>query len=159
MMDMNISSNAICQHENIQIHTWKQPNYLIYISLTEHLKKETPNTIYNNLFNELIHSSNTSSQIYTDASKTETGIGFAVVHLNVTKQFKLNNLSSIYTAKYLALYKETQLALEIGNSKIDICSESLSALTNLQSKILTEPLPLKISFSFSIPSFLIKQRH
>jgi len=65
MVNINISSNPICQRENSQISTWKQTNYLLDTSLTEHLKKETSNTIYNNLFNELIHSSNTSSQIYS----------------------------------------------------------------------------------------------
>lgn len=73
------------------------------------------------------------------------GTGLAVVHFNSTKRFKLNNLSSIYTAKYLALFKGAQLALEINNSKIDKCYDSLSALTNLQSTTLTEPLALLIS--------------
>ncbi|XP_060871928.1 uncharacterized protein LOC132946087 [Metopolophium dirhodum] len=145
MMDINIEINEICQHESSLIPTWKQPNYLVDTSLTEHLRKETPNTIYNNLFNELIHTSNTSTQIYTDASKTEMGIGLAVVHLNVTKQYKLNKLSSIYSAEYLALLKGFQFALDINNAKIDICSDSLSALANLQSKTLSEPLALSIS--------------
>jgi len=73
------------------------------------------------------------------------GIGLAIVHLNETKQFKLNNKSSIYTAEYLALLKGAQLALEINHTKVDICSVSLSALANLKSKILTEPLALSIS--------------
>ncbi|KAL4121448.1 hypothetical protein QTP88_013962 [Uroleucon formosanum] len=87
----------------------------------------------------------TSTQIYTDASKTEMGIGLAIVHLNETKQFKLNIYSSIYTAEYLALYKGVQLALQIQDTKIDICSDSLSALANLQSIILSEPLAILIS--------------
>jgi hypothetical protein len=78
MMDINIEINEICQRESSLIPTRKQPNYLVDTSLTEHLKKETPNTIYKNLFNELIHTSNTSSQIYTDASKTEMGIGLTM---------------------------------------------------------------------------------
>ncbi|XP_016658134.1 uncharacterized protein LOC107883144 [Acyrthosiphon pisum] len=145
MMDINIEYNKICQRESSLIPTWQQPNYLVDTSLTEHLKKETPNTIFNILFNELIHTSNTSTQIYTDASKTEMGIGLAVVHLNTTKQYKLNKLRSIYSAEYLALLKGVQLALDINNTKIDICSDSLSALTNLQSKTLSEPLALSIS--------------
>jgi len=145
MTDINIVFNEICERENSQIPTWKQSNYLVDTSLSVHSKKETPNITYSNLFDELIHTSNTSTQIYTDASKTEMGIGLAVVHLNSTKQFKLNNLSSIYTAEYLALFKGAQLALDIQNTKIDLCSDSLSALTNLQSKTLTEPLALLIS--------------
>jgi len=119
MTDINIDFNEICKPENSQIPTWKLPNYLVDTSLSVHSKKETPNTTYSNLFNEIIHASNTSTQIYTDASKTEISIGLAVVHLNSTKQFKLNNLSSIYTAEYLALFKVVQLALYIQNTKID----------------------------------------
>jgi hypothetical protein len=84
----------------------------------------------------------------TEHSKTEMGIGLAVVYLDETKMFKLNNKSSIYTAEYLALLKGAQLALAINHTKVDICSDSLSALTNLKSKILTEPLALAISTFF-----------
>jgi len=86
MKDINIIYIEICQRENSLIPTWHQPNYLVDTSLTEYSKKETPNTIYNNLFNELIHNSYVRTQIYTDASKTEMGIGLAVVHLDETKQ-------------------------------------------------------------------------
>ncbi|KAL4126295.1 hypothetical protein QTP88_010517 [Uroleucon formosanum] len=145
MMEINIVANEICQRENCQIPTWKQPNYRVDTSLSVHSKKETSNIIYNNLFDELIHSSSTSTQIYTDTSKTEMGIGLAIVHLNETKQFKFNIYNSIYTAEYLALYKGVQLALQIQDTKIDICSDSLSALANLQSIILSEPLAILIS--------------
>jgi len=145
MMEINIVANEICQRENCQIPTWKQPNYRVDTSLSVHSKKETSNIIYNNVFNELIHSSSTSTQIYTNASKTEMGIGLAIVHLNETKQFKFNIYNSIYTAEYLALYKGVQSALQIQDTKIDICSDSLSALANLQSIILSEPLAILIS--------------
>ncbi|XP_050066012.1 uncharacterized protein LOC126555090 [Aphis gossypii] len=145
MMEINIAANEICQRENCQIPTCKQPNYRVDTSLTIHSKKETSNIFYNNLFNELIHSSSSSTQIYTDASKTEMGIGLAIVHLNETKQFKLNIYNTIYTAEYLALYKGVQLALQIQDTKIDICSDSLSALANLQSIIPSEPLAILIS--------------
>lgn len=109
MKEINIVANAICQRENNQIPTWKQPNFWVDTSLTGHSKKETTNIIFNNLFNELIHSSNTSTQIYTDASKTEIEIGLAIVHLNVTKQFKLNNFSIIYSAEYLVLISRSPI--------------------------------------------------
>jgi len=54
MMDINISFDEICQRENCQIPTWKQQDYQIDTSLTEYSKSETPNTIYNNLFKEII---------------------------------------------------------------------------------------------------------
>lgn len=45
MMDTNIVFDEISQRENNQLLSWKQPNYLVGTSLTEQLKKETPNTI------------------------------------------------------------------------------------------------------------------
>lgn len=54
------------KQSDIYLETTKLPSW--YKLNQRNLKKETPDTIYNNLFNELIHSSNTSTQIYTDAS-------------------------------------------------------------------------------------------
>lgn len=53
MKDINIVHNEICQRKNSQIPIWHQPNFLVDTSLTEHSKKETPSTIYNNLFTNL----------------------------------------------------------------------------------------------------------
>jgi len=109
MTDNNISPDTILQQETCLIPPWNIHNYEIDTSLCAHLKKETPEIIYRNLFNELIHTDNPiHSQIYTDASKTLNGIGLAVIHQNNIQLFQLNSHSSIYTAEYVALLKDYQ---------------------------------------------------
>lgn len=78
-----------------------------------------------------IHTTNPNFQIYTDAPKTETGIRLAIIHHNATLLFQLNIHDIIFTAKYVGLLKEIQTTLEIDNTKIDICTDSLSILFNL----------------------------
>jgi len=75
------------------------------------------------------HTAYCNIQIYTDASKTHTGLGLAVIQKNTTHLFQLNIHSSIYIAKYVAFLKEMQSALKIHNTRIDICSDSLSTLS------------------------------
>jgi len=91
--------------------------------------------VYRNLFNELVHTANPNIQISTDASKTQTDIGLVVVHQNTTQLFQLNTNSSIYMAEYVALLKEVQTALKIDNTRINICSDSLSTLSNLKNSV------------------------
>jgi len=80
------------------------------------------------VFNELIHTDNhNNTQIYTDASKTQTGIGLVVIHKSSTQVFQLHSHISIYTAEYIALLKGVQTAVNTNYDRIDICSDSLSA--------------------------------
>lgn len=47
------------------------------------------NTTYKNLFNEILVSSLSSSQIYTDGSKTNTGFGIAIIKNDTSLSYKL----------------------------------------------------------------------
>ncbi|KAL4123117.1 hypothetical protein QTP88_015347 [Uroleucon formosanum] len=112
MSDNKISPDTILQYETCHTPPWSVQNFEIDTSLSAHVKKETPEIVYRNLFNELIHTDNhNNSQIYTDASKTSTSIGMAVIHESSTQVFQLNSQSSIYTAEYIALLKGVQTAV------------------------------------------------
>ncbi|XP_050066278.1 uncharacterized protein LOC126555393 [Aphis gossypii] len=124
MSDNNISSDTILQYETSFTPSWILQNYEIDTSLSAHVKKETPEIVYRNVFNELIHMDNPNkSQIYTVASKTSTGIGLAVIHNSSTQIFKLNSHSSIYTAEYITLLKGVQTAVNSNFDRIDIWNE------------------------------------
>ncbi|XP_022183531.1 uncharacterized protein LOC111043058 [Myzus persicae] len=145
MSDNNISPDTILQYETCLTPPWSLNQLEIDTSLSAHVKKETPEIVYRNLFNELIHTDNhNKTQIYTDASKTSTGIGLAVIHKSSTQAFQLNNHSSIYTAEYIALLKGVQTAVNKNYERIDICSDSLSVLSNIKSNTQINPLVLKI---------------
>ncbi|KAL4100873.1 hypothetical protein QTP88_020902 [Uroleucon formosanum] len=145
MSDNNISPDTILQYETCHTPPWIVQNFEIDTSLSAHVKKETPEIVYRNLFNELIHTDNhNNSQIYTDASKTSTSIGMAVIHESSTQVFQLNSQSSIYTAEYIALLKGVQTAVNTNYDRIDICSDSLSVLSNIKYNAQINPLVIKI---------------
>jgi len=95
MSDNNISSDTILQYETCLNPPWCLHNHKIDIRLSTHAKKKTPWIVHRNLFYELIHMGNhNNTQIYTDASKTSTGIGLAVIHKSSTQAFQLHSHSS-----------------------------------------------------------------
>jgi len=104
------------------------------------------------MFNEVALSTESIIQIYTDASKDEAGTDPAVILQNTKQYFKLNirlqqNISKItqYTSKYMTILKIIKITIMSEMTEIDICSNSLSAISNLKKNVLTDPLALKIS--------------
>jgi ribonuclease HI len=147
MSDNNISPNTILQYETCLTPPWSLNQYEIDTSFSTHVKKETPEIVYRSLFNELIHTdtdNHNNTQIYTDASKTSTGIGLAVIHKSSTQVFQLNSYSSIYTAEYIALLKVVQTAVNTNYERIHIFSDSLSVLSNIKYNTQINPLVTKI---------------
>ncbi|CAI6366491.1 unnamed protein product [Macrosiphum euphorbiae] len=70
--------------------------------------------------------------IYTDASKSINGTGFAIVDGQQAKTFRLPSFSSIFTAESYALYMAVQFVVQSDYKYSLIISDSLSALISLQ---------------------------
>jgi ribonuclease HI len=113
--------------------------------LAEYSKKETINIIFKNLFNEIIDSSPSNPQIYTDASKTNSGVAIAILNGDQSISYRLPDHNSIYTAEYFALLEGVHLATQLPDSTINICTDSLSALNNLKYNLHSSILAIKIS--------------
>lgn len=75
----NIDPKFIINRENSLVPPGRLPNFLIDTSLADHIKKDTANSIYTILFNEIMNFASSSSQIYTDASKANTGVGIFII--------------------------------------------------------------------------------
>uniref|UniRef100_A0A6P7GUY4 Transcription termination factor 2 n=1 Tax=Diabrotica virgifera virgifera TaxID=50390 RepID=A0A6P7GUY4_DIAVI len=76
-------------------------------------------------------------QVYTDASKQTHGVGcaFYIPALNVEKKFKLNLMTSIFSAETIAIIKACQYADNHDIKKINILSDSLSVLKSFSSQL------------------------
>ncbi|XP_050519048.1 uncharacterized protein LOC126893140 [Diabrotica virgifera virgifera] len=76
-------------------------------------------------------------QVYTDASKQTHGVGcaFYIPALNVEKKIKLNPMTSIFSAKTIAIIKACQYADNHDIKKINIMSDSLSVLKSFSSQL------------------------
>jgi len=76
------------------------------------------------------------TQIYTDASKSEHGIGFSVIHNHTSIQHKLPAITNIFTAENYAILEAIKLANSLQTNNFLIISDSLSVLT-----VLKNPFP------------------
>jgi hypothetical protein len=91
MSVLKIDPKLIIKRENSLVLLWKLSTFFIDTSLTDQSKKETANTIYKNLFHETLDSSPFSFQIYTDASKTNTGVGISIIYNALSKYYRLSD--------------------------------------------------------------------
>lgn len=89
-------------------------------------------------------SCDTRIRIYTDALKTENDVGPVLVHQNTTKQFQFNSHCTFTRANILAILERTETPFSVDQTNIDICSDQLIVLSNLESKTLAETLAFKI---------------
>ncbi|KAL4113976.1 hypothetical protein QTP88_017519 [Uroleucon formosanum] len=110
--------------------TWA-PN--INTELLKFNKNSTENSIIVSHFHELIDLHyHDDVLIYTDASKSSNGTGFAIVVGTEVIKFRLPSFISIYTAESYAIYKAVQYAASSHINSFLIISDSFSALISLQ---------------------------
>jgi len=77
------------------------------------------------------------NRYFTDASRTENGVGIAIISENYTTRFKLPESCSIYTAEAIAILKTVEHIYDHGNTHINniILTDSLSTLLSLKKYI------------------------
>lgn len=99
-----------------------------------HIKKNnTAHSIITTNFNDILHTEfQDFNHIYTDASKTRVGVGFAYCTNHTTKLFKLLPEASIFTAETQAIKEALVYAKLSSENNILIISDSLSALLAIE---------------------------
>ena len=70
--------------------------------------------------------------VYTDGSKNEQGVGFAVISSESQEQHSLPKETSVYTAELMAIYHALDLAKDREGKPMTIYSDSRSALEAIQ---------------------------
>jgi len=96
-------------------------------------KNEVKHSIIKYQFKDTIqHSFPNHTKIYTDASKSEHGVGFAVVKDDTIIQHKLPKITSIFSAENYAIFEGVKLANTLETNDILIISDSLSTLLALK---------------------------
>jgi len=91
--------------------------------------------IYKNHLNEILQEHKNANCYYTDASKSEKGVGIAITNQDFSIRFKLPESCSIYTTEAIAILKTIKHILlnhDHGNPHKSnlILSDSLSSLTS-----------------------------
>ena len=93
-------------------------------------KKDTPPSIYKQEYFHIIQNIK-CEKIYTDASKSQIGVGAAVVWNNMEFMYKLPSSCSIFTAEAFAIIKALDLITDRHLQDTIIFTDSLSAINNI----------------------------
>ncbi|XP_060880770.1 uncharacterized protein LOC132952480 [Metopolophium dirhodum] len=135
----NIKINNILERKPYIFPPWNT-TFNVNLTLTQFKKENTMPSIYKNMLNNILQEHPNSVHIYTDASKTNDGVGLAMIINNQTIAYKLPPQASIFTAEAMAIYKAVKyFHTEYSNhqTKCIILSDSLSnliAITNTRNQ-------------------------
>ncbi|XP_025416330.1 uncharacterized protein LOC112687685 [Sipha flava] len=131
----NIKINNILDRKPYNFPPWNT-TFNVNLSLTNFKKENTIPSIYKNMLQNILQEHPNSVQIYTDASKTNNGVGVAMIVNNQKITYKLPPQASIFTAEAIAIYKAAKFfhsECVSPETKCIILSDSLSnliAITN-----------------------------
>lgn len=82
--------------------------------------------------------------LYTDGSRSENGVGAALVVNNESHYWTLNPMCSIFTAELYAIWQAMLYFSFQGNSRCLICVDSLSAIKVLENRFTQNEWAIKI---------------
>jgi len=80
---------------------------MINMELAQNKKENTNPLTYHEHLRKVLDIYQNHNMFFTDASKTEKGVGIAIVHPDTTIKYRLPNECSIYSAKAIAVLKTT----------------------------------------------------
>lgn len=113
-----------------RIPPWQQPPKCD-LSLTRYNKRDTPSTVLQQEFSCLKESFGNHVAIYTDGSKTETGVSCAMVTEACTRSHRLNKIMSIFSAEVYAVILALNYILKHNITYAVIYTDSLSCIQAL----------------------------
>jgi len=131
--EYKVDLSSIIKVQPYTFPSWNT-SFNINLELTKFKKETTLPITYKNHLHEIIQNHKNDKLYFTDASKSEEGMGIAIIRVNLTSIFKLPECCSIYTAEAIAILKTVELIIEQGNSRKNnlILLDSLSTLQSLK---------------------------
>lgn len=119
---------------------WTITNININDQLTLNKKSDTHPLVIKNAFTYITEQQPNTKFIYTDASKTEHGVGSAVVTPETIFKFRLPKESSIFTGELYAIHQALVHIRNHTGSNYTICSDSMSSLASFSQIYPSHPL-------------------
>ena len=113
-------------------------------ALSNSSKSDTPTYIFRTVFHEHFISHNNCNLVYTDASKSQYGSGFAVLFPSQYFQFQLPSVSSVLTTELYAVLFALRKLLSYPSSSFVIFTGSQNSLSLLRSLYIIHPLVREI---------------
>ncbi|KAB0798115.1 hypothetical protein PPYR_09108 [Photinus pyralis] len=103
-------------------------------------KNETAKT--QQIFSEILHKHPHDVALYTDASRSSSGVACAVVGNDLKHIYKLNDDTSVFTAELYSIKKAIQIipTLTVNIRKAVICTDSLSSIVAINQMYSSNPI-------------------
>lgn len=136
---------------------WLHPSLKFNMELENFPKSTTHPDIIRSHFESMIQESEENAVfIYTDASKSNTGVGAAIITDEERRMYSLPKYTTTFTAELFAILKAVDYALEYPTGLFNICTDSLGSLKALHqlypSNILVQQIKDRIA---SLPTQVI----
>lgn len=97
--------------------------------VTDIRRADLPNEIIRKVYKDHLRTEHSRDlKIYTDGSKSDNGVGFAVVTPNNTLSRRIPDAASVFTAEIQAIRTALATGIRYRNTNIVICSDSRSAV-------------------------------
>ncbi|XP_025208144.1 uncharacterized protein LOC112603670 [Melanaphis sacchari] len=129
---------------------WTSISNMIDTSITSLSKNTTSSHIYIQEFKNILDQYSNFIKIYTDASKTESNVGIAIIYNDVEEiTYKLSVECSIYTAEAIAILKALEYSLDKQNNNFVILSDSLSSIISIANTLKPNDISKKIQLAIS----------
>lgn len=103
LKDISLPHLDVIKNENIQSPPWLIKNYVNF-ELIKLSKKDTLLFIYNQQLHSIIADFHDYTKIFTDGSKSDNGVGAAVISHDHVTMLRFPDFSSIYTAEAAAIF-------------------------------------------------------
>ena len=138
-----VNSNVISVHYP-KVAPWKIENIDYCKELISVKKNSVTDIQFRNLFYEHFSEHNGSFPIFTDGSKTNEGVGYAIAYANNSESRRIPTEASIYTAELLAVSLALKRVYQLKQKSFVIVSDSRSALMAIESYNSPHPIVVEI---------------
>lgn len=127
---------------------WNLTNTLVCNEMTKYEKNDYPTEQLKILFNSHLHIHAESRILYTDGSKTEDGVSYAVVGQRVAISRRIQHEASISTAELCALYDGIRHCQGVAQPSMTLITDSRSSIQALNKYNRSNPLIQKIQCAY-----------
>ncbi|CAH2020932.1 unnamed protein product [Acanthoscelides obtectus] len=127
----NISIRDVLQRAPYDTPPWTRSKPHIDIRLSVFLKNETAPQVYLARFKQITDHLHDHLFIYSDGSKSSTGVGASIVVNSVCHMWSLDPISSIFTAECYAIWQALLFFALSSSLACSIVSDSLSVISSI----------------------------
>ena len=145
---ISVNPPPILPLHNRKFPPWMISDLSIHLTcsfkLTERKQNYHPLDLRNRFGDHLNNDHSESVCIFTDGSKTDSGVGFGVHSVGWTLSKRIQDHASIYTAELQAISHALEKIQDNPNPRFTILSDSLSCIQGIQNMYTQHPIVSKI---------------